>query len=58
MHLKENISVFDFSLTEEDMAIIDSLDEGKFLNYCPSWFLYTVLSKYSVPSRLIIENCL
>ena len=34
-HLKENISIFDFSLTPEEMAIIDSLDQGKFLNYNP-----------------------
>lgn len=33
--LKENISVFDFSLNEEEMAIIDNLDQGKFLNYKP-----------------------
>ena len=33
--LKENISIFDFSLTEEEMLIIDNLDQGKFLNYMP-----------------------
>lgn len=34
-HLKENISIFDFELTNEEMAVIDALDEGKFLNYNP-----------------------
>lgn len=34
-HLKENISLFDFSLTSEEMKIIDSLDRGEFLNYNP-----------------------
>lgn len=34
-HLKENISIFDFELTKDDMFTIDSLDEGKFLNYNP-----------------------
>lgn len=34
-HLQENIDVFDFELTSEEMNIIDSLDEGKFLNYNP-----------------------
>lgn len=34
-HLKENISLYDFELTKEEMAIIDSLDQGHFLNYNP-----------------------
>ena len=34
-HLKENISVFDFELTNDEMREIDSLDKGKFLNYNP-----------------------
>lgn len=34
-YLEENISLFDFVLTAEEMAIIDSLDEGQFLNYNP-----------------------
>ena len=34
-HLKENISIFDFELTDEEMRRIDSLNEGKFLNYNP-----------------------
>lgn len=34
-HLKENISLFDFYLTPEEMTHIDSLDQGKCLNYNP-----------------------
>lgn len=34
-HLKENISLFDFVLTDKEMFTIDSLDKGKFLNYNP-----------------------
>lgn len=34
-HLVENISLFDFELSHEDMITIDSLDQGKFLNYNP-----------------------
>lgn len=34
-HLEENISLYDFDLTEEDMKRIDALDKGKFLNYNP-----------------------
>ena len=48
VHLKENISIFDFSLNDDDMAIIDSLDKGKFLNYDPTRFLHTVPPKYRV----------
>lgn len=33
--LKENISIFDFELTSEEMTIIDNLDQGHFLNYKP-----------------------
>ena len=33
--LKENISIFDFELTSEEMMVIDSLDQGHFLNYKP-----------------------
>lgn len=33
--LAENIDIEDFSLTDEEMAIIDSLDKGHFLNYIP-----------------------
>lgn len=34
-HLEENISIFDFSLTDEEMMVIDSLDGGMCLNYNP-----------------------
>ena len=34
-HLLENISIFDFSLSEGDMRLINALDLGKFLNYDP-----------------------
>ncbi len=34
-HLADNINIFDFKLTDEDMAAIDSLDKGRFLNYSP-----------------------
>ena len=34
-HLKENIDIFDFELTKEEMSVIDSLDRGVFLNYNP-----------------------
>ncbi len=29
------MALFDFSLTSEEMSIIDSLDRGQFLNYIP-----------------------
>lgn len=32
-HLQENISIFDFELSEGEMNSIDKLDGGKFLNY-------------------------
>lgn len=34
-HLKENISIFNFELSNDEMHEIDALDEGKFLNYNP-----------------------
>lgn len=34
-HLEENISIYDFDLTREEMNLIDSLDQGKCLNYNP-----------------------
>ncbi len=34
-HLTENISIFDFCLSEDEMSAIDSLNQGKFLNYNP-----------------------
>lgn len=32
-HLKENISIYDFELSAEEVVLIDKLDGGKFLNY-------------------------
>lgn len=32
-HLQENIDIFDFQLSDEEMGIIDSLDTGKCYNY-------------------------
>lgn len=32
-HLEENINIFDFMLTPEEMQIIDGLDSGRCLNY-------------------------
>jgi diketogulonate reductase-like aldo/keto reductase len=34
-HLAENISLFDFELSDQEMQTVDSLDMGKFLNYDP-----------------------
>ena len=34
-HLKQNIELFDFELSPEEMLVIDSMDQGKFLNYDP-----------------------
>lgn len=39
-HLRENISIFDFELTNDEMVVIDSLDKGKFLNYDPYTSFY------------------
>lgn len=32
-HMKENILIFDFELTPDEMDIVASLDKGRFLNY-------------------------
>lgn len=45
-HLKENINILDFELTPEEMATIDSLDQGNFLNYNPYSILHTLPKKY------------
>ena len=45
-HLEENISIFDFELSQEEMAIIDSLDQGKWLNYHPDFALKNLPDKY------------
>ena len=41
-HMKENISVFDFELTTEEMTIIDTMNQGRYLNYDP-----TAMTKYA-----------
>lgn len=45
--LKENIELFDFELTKEEMATIDSLDQGKFLNYKPVHALCNIPMTYA-----------
>lgn len=45
-YLKENISLFDFELSDEEMLMIDSLDQGKFLNYDPTPWLKKMPAKY------------
>lgn len=45
-HLKENISIFDFELSPEEMAVIDSLDKGRYLNYDPTMTVKYVPDKY------------
>lgn len=34
-HLTENINIFDFELSNEEMNTVDSMDKGEFLNYNP-----------------------
>jgi len=46
LHLNENISIFDFELTEDEMTSIDSLDKGKFLNYDPTLSYWGLPAKY------------
>lgn len=45
-HLQENIDIMDFELSNEEMEIIDSLDQGNFLNYNPYSILHTLPKKY------------
>lgn len=47
-HLKENICLYDFELTSCEMSQIDSLDQGKCLNYNPwaSHIMKSVPKKY------------
>ena len=45
-HLLENISMFDFELSPDEMAAIDSLDKGKYLNYDPTMTVKYVPNKY------------
>lgn len=45
-HLYDNISIFDFELSDEEMELIDSLDKGKYLNYDPTMTVKYVPDKY------------
>ncbi|MCI5929872.1 MAG: aldo/keto reductase, partial [Prevotella sp.] len=48
-YLKENISIFDFELSPEDKARIDSMNRGRWLNYIPlgeQWWLPRHLRKW------------
>lgn len=48
-YLKENISIFDFELSEEDMAQINSMNQGRWLNYNSlgeQWWLPLHLRKW------------
>ena len=45
-HLKENIDILDFSLSEDEMRIIDNLDKGEFLNYNPYGLMSSIPKKY------------
>ena len=45
-HLQENIELFDFELTPEEMELIDSLDQGRFLNYKPVHALCNIPMTY------------
>ena len=46
VYLKENIDIEDFTLSNEEMTVIDSLDQGRFLNYDPYRWIGTVPEKY------------
>lgn len=45
-HLKENISLYDFELSDEEMSIIESLNRGRYLNYDPTMTVKYVSDKY------------
>lgn len=45
-HLKENIDILDFSLSAEEMEVVNKLDKGKFLNYNPYGLICNVPKKY------------
>ena len=45
-YLKDNIDLFDFELTEQEMNLVDSLDQGKFLNYDPTKVYNKIPTKY------------
>lgn len=45
-HLRENLELFDFALSETEMSMISTLDKGKFLNYNPYNALINLPRKY------------
>ena len=45
-HLRENLELFDFCLSDEEMDLIFSLDRGKFVNYNPYNALMNLPRKY------------
>lgn len=48
-YLKENISIFDFELSSDEMCRIDSMNKGRWLNYNPlgeQWWLPFHLRKW------------
>lgn len=45
-HLKENIDLYDFELSKDEMELINSIDQGKFLNYNPYVTINYVPRKY------------
>lgn len=49
-HLEENISLDDFCLTKEDMQAIDTLNQGRYLNYDPyaTWNLMQKRFRHTV----------
>lgn len=46
VHLRENIDLYDFELSKNEMSIIDGLDQGRFLNYDAYHGLKNVPKKY------------
>lgn len=52
-YLAANINLFDFQLADEDMRIIDSMDQGKFLNYNPYPSLSNIPMSYPNWSKWI-----
>lgn len=58
-HLQENLELFDFALTEEEMNKISTLDGGKFINYVPYSGLYNLPRKYRkifLTSRTLLKG--
>ncbi len=47
-YLAENIDLFDFELTSDEMAIIDGFNQGRFLNYNP---YFSLMKKFSSMGR-------